>query len=148
MSSFKRAARRCLADILNSITFLVEFVWTRGDLNEFGEYSMRYTDDGGCIVVAAGPTVIEVCDNRTLSLEIFNRYARKLLYTVRRESPPVILPSDRHGSLVSLNNDHSHPRKNQVRAVKSHFSLWFEPDKYIAGSLLRGRRKSCPLRIV
>ncbi|KAK0480501.1 hypothetical protein EDD18DRAFT_1337139 [Armillaria luteobubalina] len=65
MSSFKRAARRCLADILNSITFLVEFVWTRGDLNEFGEYSMRYTDDGGCIVVAAGPTVIEgksTCD--------------------------------------------------------------------------------------
>ncbi|SJL11236.1 uncharacterized protein ARMOST_14639 [Armillaria ostoyae] len=138
LASSKRAVRRCLADIINSTAFLIESVWTRGDLSEFGEYSVRYADGGGCIAVAAGQTVVEICDNRTLSLEIFNRYARKLLeYTVRRDSPPVAVPVVKCGPLIFLtsdDHDHSRPRKIQVRAIKSRFSLWFELEKPIAAA--------------
>ncbi len=79
IASSKRAARRCLANIINSTAFLIESVWTRGDLTEFGDYSVRYVDGAGCIAIAAGQTIIEICDNRTLSSETFNRYAHKLL---------------------------------------------------------------------
>ncbi len=82
MASSKRAARRCLA---NSTAFLIESVWTRGNLTEFGDYSVRYADGAGCIAIAAGQTVIEICDNRTLSSETFNRYARKLLEYLYRQ---------------------------------------------------------------
>ncbi|KAK0236988.1 hypothetical protein EDD85DRAFT_790693 [Armillaria nabsnona] len=79
IASSKQVARRCLANIINSTAFLIESVWTRGDLSEFGEYSVQYTDGGGCIAVAASQTVVEICDNHTLTLETFNWRARKLL---------------------------------------------------------------------
>ncbi|KAK0433601.1 hypothetical protein EV421DRAFT_1909938 [Armillaria borealis] len=117
LASSKRAARRCLA-IINSTAFLIESVWTRGNLSEFGEYSVRYADGGGCIAVAAGQTVL-------------------LEYTVRRDSPPVAVPIVKRGPLVSLISDdhgHSRPGKIQVRAVKSRFSLRFELEKHIAAA--------------
>ncbi|PBK71923.1 hypothetical protein ARMSODRAFT_1083271 [Armillaria solidipes] len=138
IASSKRAARRCLANIINSTAFLIESVWTRGDLSELGEYSVRYADGGGCIAVAAGQTVVEICDNRTLSSETFDQYARKLLeYTVRRDSPPVAVPIIKRGPLIFLTSDdhnYSRPGKIQVRAVKSRFSLWFELEKLIAAA--------------
>ncbi len=85
IASSKRAARRCLANIINSTAFLIESVWTRGDLTEFGDYSVRYVDGAGYIAIATGQTVIEICDNRTLSSETFNRYARKLLEYLYRQ---------------------------------------------------------------
>ncbi|KAK0200885.1 hypothetical protein DFS33DRAFT_1277244 [Desarmillaria ectypa] len=119
----------------------IESVWTRGELYQFSDYSVRYPDDlpAECIVVIAGQTVIEIRDdNMLLTAETFERYAHKLLeHTVRRNSPLLTVPVIKRGPLLSLtsdNHDHSHPRRIQVRPVKPWFSIWFEMDKPIAAA--------------
>ncbi|KAK0431680.1 hypothetical protein EV421DRAFT_143868 [Armillaria borealis] len=138
MAASKRAVRRHLAKIINSIDFIIELVWARGDLSEYGEYSVRYAaGDTGCAIVAAGPTVIEIYDsNRTLPLEMFDSYARKLLeYTVRRDSPPLAAPVIKRGPMLSLSDDdNSRPTRIKIRPVDLYFSLWFELDKPIAAA--------------
>ncbi|SJL08249.1 uncharacterized protein ARMOST_11612 [Armillaria ostoyae] len=138
MAASKRAVRRHLAKIINSIDFIIELVWARGDLSEYGEYSVRYAaGDTGCAIVAAGPTVIEIYDsNRTLPLEMFDSYARKLLeYTVRRDSPPLTAPVIKRGPMLSLSDDdNSRSTRTKIRPVDLYFPLWFELDKPIAAA--------------
>ncbi|KAK0200876.1 hypothetical protein DFS33DRAFT_1386818 [Desarmillaria ectypa] len=141
MSASRQAARCRFADIINSTDARIESVWTRGELYQFSDYSVRYPDDlpAECIVVVAGQTVIEIRDdNMLLTAETFERYAHKLLeHTVRRNSPLLTVPVIKRGPLLSLtsdNHDHSHPRRIQVRPVKPWFSIWFEMDKPIAAA--------------
>lgn len=140
MAASKRAVRRHLAKIIDSIDFAIELVWARGDLSEYGEYSVRYAaGDIGCAIVAAGPTVVEIYDsNRMLPLEMFDSYARKLLeYTVRRDSPPLTAPIVKRGPMLSLSDDDNHnsrPTRIKIRPVDPDFFLWFELDKPIAAA--------------
>lgn len=140
MAASKRAVRRHLAKIIDSIDFAIELVWARGDLSEYGEYSVRYAaGDIGCAIIAAGPTVVEIYDsNRMLPLEMFDSYARKLLeYTVRRDSPPLTAPIVKRGPMLSLSDDDNHnsrPTRIKIRPVDPDFFLWFELDKPIAAA--------------
>ncbi|PBK71926.1 hypothetical protein ARMSODRAFT_1083274 [Armillaria solidipes] len=138
MAASKQAARRRLARIINSTDWLIECVWTRGNLSAFGDDSVRYADGGGCVIVIAGPTVIEICDESdTLPWERFERYVHTLLgHTIRRNSPPPTMPIIKRGPLVSLasDNHNSCPRRITIRPVDPRFSVWFELDRPIAAA--------------
>ncbi|KAK0236985.1 hypothetical protein EDD85DRAFT_952968 [Armillaria nabsnona] len=118
----KQATRRRLAGIINSTSRVITEVWTRGKLEEFGECS----------------TIVDIRDSRTseLAAEVFEVYAYKLLeHTVRRNSPSLTAPTIKRGPLLSLsgNQDHSRPRKIQIRSVVgAEFSFWFELGNRIA----------------
>ncbi|KAK0447915.1 uncharacterized protein EV420DRAFT_1568217 [Desarmillaria tabescens] len=134
MAASKQAVRRRLAEVIDSTDFLIERVWTRGDLSEFGEYSVQFAGGGGW-VVAAGQTVIEIYDdNYMLTSETFERYARKLLeHTIRRDSPPLTILNIKRGPMLSLtrtdDNHNLRPRRIKVCSVDPKFYLWFELDK-------------------
>ncbi len=146
MAANKRAARRRLASIINSTDFLIELVWMRGNLSAFGDDSVRYADGGGCFIVIAGHTVIEICDDGDiLPSERFERYVRTLLeHTIRRNSPSPTMPVIKRGPLVSLasDNPNSCPRKITIRPVDPRFSVWFEMDRPIAAAdaIVQGSR--------
>ncbi|KAK0236996.1 hypothetical protein EDD85DRAFT_1023740 [Armillaria nabsnona] len=138
MAASKQAARRQLARIINSTDYFIERVWMCGNLSAFGDDSVRYTDGGGCIIVIAGQTVIEICDEGDiLPSERFERYVRTLLeHTIRRDSPTPTMPIIKRGPLVSLasDNPNSCPRKITIRSVDPRFSVWFEMDRPIAAA--------------
>ncbi|KAK0447914.1 uncharacterized protein EV420DRAFT_865141 [Desarmillaria tabescens] len=136
MAASKQAALRKLARIITSTSRDIKDVWTRGELDEFGEYSVQDLD-GGRFVLVAGQTVLDIRDRGPMYLtaEAFEGYARKLLeHTVRRDSPPLAAPVIKRGPLLSLTDKHdeSHPKKIQIRSVIPRFSLWFELGRPIA----------------
>ncbi|PBK79218.1 hypothetical protein ARMGADRAFT_175806 [Armillaria gallica] len=109
----------------------------RRNLSAFGDDSVRYADGGGCVIVIAGQTVIEICDEDTLSSERFERCVHALLeHTIRRNSPLPTIPNIKRGPLVSLasDNPNSCPRKITIRSVDPRFSVWFEMDRPIAAA--------------
>ncbi len=137
MAANKQAARHRLARMINSTDFFIELIWMRGNLSAFGDDSVRYADGGGCVIVIAGQTVIEISDEETLAPERFETYARSLLeHTIRRDSPPPTMPTIKRGPLVSLTTDNhtSCPRKITIHSVDPRFSIWFEMDRPIAAA--------------
>ncbi|KAK0421615.1 hypothetical protein EV421DRAFT_1747062 [Armillaria borealis] len=141
IAASKQAARRRLARIIDSTDYFIELVWMRGNLSAFGDDSVRYADGGGGVIVIAGQTVIEICDEGDTKLpwESFERYVHALLeHTIRRNSPPraPTMPTIKRGPLVSLasDNPNSCPRKITIRPVDSRFSLWFELDRPVAAA--------------
>ncbi|PBK92780.1 hypothetical protein ARMGADRAFT_173768 [Armillaria gallica] len=138
MAASRQAARRCLADFITSTSFPIQLIWTRGELDEFGEYSVRYADGGRCIIVAAGQTVVEILNNgNSLTAETFEDCARKLLeHTIRRDGPPLTAPIIKRGPFLSMTagNHDEHPSKLLVHNVDGRFSLYFELDKPIAAA--------------
>ncbi|KAK0216112.1 hypothetical protein IW262DRAFT_1235864, partial [Armillaria fumosa] len=138
MAVSRQAARQCLANLITSTDFFFQLIWTRGELDEFGEYSVRYANDGRCIIVAAGQTVVEILnEGNSLTAEIFEDCARKLLeHTIRRDGPPLTAPIIKRGPFLSMaaGNDDEHPSKLLVHSVDGRFSLYFELDKPIAAA--------------
>ncbi|KAK0432538.1 uncharacterized protein EV420DRAFT_1772086 [Desarmillaria tabescens] len=136
MAAARQATRRCLASIIQSTDAPLQFVWTRAELDEFGEYSVRYTRGGRCIVVAAGQTVVEIWNrDNSMAVETFEDCARKLLeHTIRRESDglPLTAPIIKRGPLATGSHD-EHPSKIVVQN-DGRFSLDFELDKPIAAA--------------
>ncbi|KAK0236971.1 hypothetical protein EDD85DRAFT_1007446 [Armillaria nabsnona] len=138
MAASRQAARWCLANFITSTDFPIQLIWTRGDLDEFGEYSVRYADGGRCIIVAAGQTIVEILNSgNSLTAETFEECARKLLeHTIRRDSPPLTAPIIKRGPFLSMTagNHDEHPSKLLVHNVDGRFSLYFELDKPIAAA--------------
>ncbi|PBK71905.1 hypothetical protein ARMSODRAFT_954724 [Armillaria solidipes] len=136
MAASRQAARQCLANFITSTDAPIQLIWTRGELNEFGEYSVRYADGGRCIIVAAGQTVVEILNNgNSLTAETFKGCARKLLeHTIRRDGPPLTAPIIKRGPFLSMTagNHDEHPSKLLVHSVDGRFSLYFELDKPVA----------------
>ncbi|KAK0497628.1 hypothetical protein EDD18DRAFT_1330809 [Armillaria luteobubalina] len=112
--------------------------WTRGQLDEFSEYSVRYTDGGRCIIVAAGQTVVKIRKSGdSLTAEIFEDCARRLLeHTIRRDGPTLTAPTIKRGPLLSMaaGNHDEHPSKLLVHSDDGRFSLYFELDKPVAAA--------------
>ncbi|PBK71896.1 hypothetical protein ARMSODRAFT_793864 [Armillaria solidipes] len=138
MAASRRATRRCLANFITSTDAPIQLIWTRGELDEFGEYSVRYADGGRCIIVAAGQTVVEIWnDGDSLTAETFEDCARKLLeHTIRRDGLPMTVPIIKRGPFLSMTagNQDEHPSKLLVHNVDGRFSLYFELDKPIAAA--------------
>ncbi|SJL08203.1 uncharacterized protein ARMOST_11566 [Armillaria ostoyae] len=140
MAASRRATRRRLANFITSTDFPIQLIWTRGELDEFGKYSVRYADGGRCIIIAAGQTVVEILnDGDSLTAETFEDCARKLLeQTIRRDGPPLTAPIIKRGPFLSTSTGNQchdeHPSKLLVHNVDGRFSLYFELDKPIAAA--------------
>ncbi|KAK0216098.1 hypothetical protein IW262DRAFT_194678 [Armillaria fumosa] len=138
MAASRQAARQRLARLITSTDYLYQIVWTRGKLDKFSEYSVRFANGGRCIIVAAGQTVVEIRNSGdSLTAEIFEDYARRLLeHTIRRDGPPLTAPIIKRGPFLSMaaGDDDEHPRKLLVHSVDGRFSLYFELDKPIAAA--------------
>ncbi len=133
LAASKQATRCCLASIITSTSRVITEVWTRGKLDEFGEYSVQYIR-GGRFIVVAGSTIIDIWGERTVKL--FEGCALKLLeHTIRRDSPALTAPVIMRGPFLSMQNyEKELPNKILVHSVNERFSLYFQLDKPIAAA--------------
>ncbi|KAK0480491.1 hypothetical protein EDD18DRAFT_1205432 [Armillaria luteobubalina] len=134
LAASKQATRHFLASILSSTSRHIKEVWTRGKLDEFGEYSMQYIR-GGRFIVVAGPTIIDIWRDMERTVEHFEDYALKLLeHTIRRDSPALTAPVIIRGPLSVQYHEDERPNKILVHSVDERFELYFELDRPIAAA--------------
>ncbi|KAK0216116.1 hypothetical protein IW262DRAFT_1299370 [Armillaria fumosa] len=119
MVANKQAARRRLARIIDSTDWLIEFVWTRRNLSASGDDSVRYADDGGCVIDIAGQTVREI-----------RSHTAGAYYSQERTTPHHAIFE--RGPLVSLTSDNHNPCLRN--SVDPQFSIWFEFDRSVAAA--------------
>ncbi|KAK0216126.1 hypothetical protein IW262DRAFT_198774 [Armillaria fumosa] len=137
LAASKQATRHWLASILSSTSRHIKEVWTRGKLDEFGEYSVQYIH-GGRFIVVAGPTIIDIWRDMERTVEHFEDYALKLLeHTIRRDSSALTAPVIMRGPLLSMQHDEVQDERSNkilVHSVDERFSLYFQLAKPIAAA--------------
>ncbi|KAL7626982.1 hypothetical protein AAE478_003757 [Parahypoxylon ruwenzoriense] len=120
------AARNRAADLLLTTERNPEEIWTRGELDEYGDYSYQYLPDigAGRIVVSAANTVVDIAGD--VSTAALKPTAHRLLErVVRRNADVPALPTLRRGRTVAL----SVPHEGGSRHLEAHVSP-YDPNNH------------------
>ncbi|KAL1738417.1 hypothetical protein HDZ31DRAFT_51040, partial [Schizophyllum fasciatum] len=134
------AARNRAIDILDSTDRDPEALWARGALDEFGDWSVQYRADigAGRVLVGAGNTVVDI--SGMASTAALDAHARRLLqHVVRRDAPPLKLPTLRSGRLASsgavrglAEMQEGEALSVRVQGVSMNFAVYFEVGAAVA----------------